>query len=280
MKHRVTRPVLKYYGGKWRLAPWIISHFPAHTGYVEPCGGGASVLLRKQRAQLETYNDIERHIVNFFRMLRDRGAELRKLLQLTPWSRAEYELARAPVDDPLEDARRFFVGAWMSIGNMPFSRSGWHSSSYAGQSYVCPAVQMRHAISALPHIIQRLQDVQIEERDARYIIERYGDHADTLIYFDPPYMPATRSDTHQYLAEVDVDFHAETAQLLRDTRGFVVVSGYACAAYTEFYEEHGWTRYDRGAQVQGGTTRTESLWLSPRTVRALNLPIQARLFTE
>lgn len=35
-----TRPVLRYHGGKWRIAPWIIAQFPAHRVYVEPFGGG------------------------------------------------------------------------------------------------------------------------------------------------------------------------------------------------------------------------------------------------
>ena len=52
-------PPLKYFGGKWLLAPWIIEHFPSHKTYVEPYGGGASVLLRKPRAATEVYGDLD-----------------------------------------------------------------------------------------------------------------------------------------------------------------------------------------------------------------------------
>ncbi|MFX4717485.1 hypothetical protein ABTB07_21530, partial [Acinetobacter baumannii] len=82
----------------------------------------ANVLLQKPRALLETYNDLDGQVVNFFRVLRSQPDELVRLLELTPYARAELELALEPLDidrDPLEAARRFFVVSWMSIGGAP-----------------------------------------------------------------------------------------------------------------------------------------------------------------
>ena len=62
----IKNPALKYYGGKFRLADWILKYFPKHIHYVEPFGGGASVLLQKEPATLETYNDRDGDVVNFF----------------------------------------------------------------------------------------------------------------------------------------------------------------------------------------------------------------------
>ena len=103
------RPALRWFGGKWRLAPWIISHFPPHAAYCEPYGGAASVLLRKPPARLETWNDLHGRLVSFFRVLREQPGELVRLLALTPYARAEYEQACELHPDPLEDARRFFI---------------------------------------------------------------------------------------------------------------------------------------------------------------------------
>jgi len=93
-----------------------LSFFPQHKNYIEPCAGAGSVLLQKARSPLETYNDIDGNVVNFFRVLRDRPDDLLRQIRLTPWARAEYESCWDDCDDALEQARRFWVWAWMGIG--------------------------------------------------------------------------------------------------------------------------------------------------------------------
>lgn len=93
VKDEVVRPLLRYHGGKWRLAPWIISFFPDHRIYTEAYGGAASVLLRKKRSYAEVYNDLDGEIVNLFRVLRNpaQARELIRLVALTPFAREEFE---------------------------------------------------------------------------------------------------------------------------------------------------------------------------------------------
>lgn len=274
------RPAISYYGGKWNLAEWIISYFPLHQNYIEPCGGGASVLLQKSISPLEVYNDKESNIVNFFRVLRDQPEELIRKIQLTPYARSEFENCRIPSDNPIENARRFFASAHMGISSTPFDKvTGWRSTSYREQKYDTHSSAFLKTKNELLRIAERLSSVQIECRDAMYIIERY-DNKTSLIYFDPPYVSETRSQPKQYLAEVDDGFHTEAADLLRATAGYVVVSGYACPLYTDLYERHGWHRVDKEAQTNSGGKRIESLWLSPRTTEALAKPQQSGLFSE
>lgn len=275
----VTRPALRYYGGKWNLAPWIISFFPPHLNYVEPCAGACSILLQKTRSPLETVNDLNGDVVNFLQVLRDQPFELIRKIELTPWARAEYELSLQPCDEPVERARRFFARSGMSFNGATSDNKrtyGWrHSTDHRLRS--TPALDF--ANHDLNEIAKRLIGVQIEHRDWMDVTKNLDNDA-ALIYLDPPYIPEKRTNNHWYLHEWTNGQHEAAAELLRSLTGFVVLSGYACPLYTELYEAHGWQRHDKEAQTNSGGKRIESVWLSPRTVKALAKPKQAGLFAE
>ena len=108
----IPRPVLRYHGAKFRIRDFVISYFPSHRSYIEPYGGGASILLSKPRAHHEVYNDLDDDIVNLFRVLRapDQASQLIQLLNLTPYARYEFNLAYSgDAGCPVEQARRTIV---------------------------------------------------------------------------------------------------------------------------------------------------------------------------
>lgn len=281
-----ARPALRYYGGKWRLAPWVIAHFPAHECYVEPFGGAASVLLRKPRSPLEVYNDLNGEAVNFFRVLREKTDMLIETLYLTPWARAEYELSQQ-VDADLGDverARRFYVSSWMGFGGGRARwRQGWRYQVRAGTLWK-PSAESFTELDHLYQVVDRLRGVQIECRDASDVIRRC-DAPTTLFYLDPPYIHSSRSKwLDVYAVEMSDDNHRDLATLARSLEGMVLVSGYPSDLYAECYEAHGWQRVETAARTNGGgaitsAARIEALWLSPRTQERLesDLPLFARL---
>ena len=129
----IKHPPLRYHGSKWRLAPWIISQFPAHRTYCEPFAGGAGVLLRKMPSEVEIYNDLDGRVVNFFRVARDHPAELMVQLLLTPYARAEAVACREPSANPVEDARRSCTASWQLFGG---GQGQWHTG------FPCPTRQL------------------------------------------------------------------------------------------------------------------------------------------
>lgn len=260
------RPVLRYHGGKWKLAPWIIQHFPPHTIYVEPFGGAASVLLRKERSYAEVYNDLDGEVVNLFRVLRNpaQARELVRLVTLTPFAREEQAGSYILADDPIEQARRMLVRSFMGYGtgSALHRKTGFRNN--ATRPGTTPAHDWMHYPAALEAIIERLRGVVIEHRPALDLVEIF-DEPLTLFYCDPPYVHETRSAANVgdvYKHEMTDDQHRELAAALHAVRGAVVLSGYRCDLYDELYAD--WRRVDRATHADGARDRVESLWLSPR----------------
>lgn len=269
-----TRPVLRWHGGKWKLAPWIISHFPKHRVYVEPFGGAASVLLRKAPVYCEVYNDLDEDVVNLFRVLRDPDAagRLIELLDLTPFSRREFESAYDTAGDTTERARRLIVRSFMGFGSdAPNVRTGFRAQS--PQSGRSPEKDWLNYPAALRLTIARLRETVIECRPADDVMRR-NDADWTLHYVDPPYMPDTRSTKmakgeryHAYAHELDHAGHKALLETLRDLRGMVALSGYPSALYDRALT--GWQRIETDALADGARPRTEVLWLNPSCSEAL-----------
>jgi DNA adenine methylase len=214
---------------------------------------------------LETYNDLDGNVVNFFQVLRDQPDELIRKISLTPWARAEYELSLYPPkqENAIESARRFFVAHWMGFRQSLKTTAGQVRFNIADRKN--PGVLYQDGLDELAN---RLIGVQIECKPYTYVIDKH-DMPGTLIYFDPPYVAETRRHDNVYMVEFTEKDHIAAAELLRSAKGYVVVSGYACPLYTELYENHGWERKDKEAQTNSGGKRIESLWLSPRTSEAL-----------
>jgi DNA adenine methylase len=265
------RSALRFYGGKWRLAPWIVAHLPPHVCYVEPYGGAASVLLRKPPAPYEVYNDLDGEVVGFFRVLRERPDDLLRAITLTPFARAEVNLACAPAPaglDEVERARRVYVRAWQGRHGLPArGRMGWRFERAATRSRT--TVEDWRDAAHLVSVVTRLRRVQLECDDALRVIHRF-DGPDTLYYIDPPYPAATRCARwarHAYAHELSETGHRRLADVLHSLRGMAVVSGYPCPLYRELYAD--WPATERPARTHGPRAATEVLWLSPRAAARL-----------
>jgi len=215
------------------------------------------VLLRKSRSRSEVYNDLDCEIVNLFRIARDRGEDLRRALELTPFARAEFEDSYIPTADPLEQARRTVIRSFMGFGSNAHNRTtGFRSNS--DRSGTTPAQDWRHYPAALAAIVDRLQGVVIENRDALDVIQGHDGPA-TLHYVDPPYLPSTRDAGTDYRHEMNEAEHIHLAQVLRTTQGAVIVSGYPSSLYEDLYR--GWDRTEHGALADGASKRIEVLWM-------------------
>jgi DNA adenine methylase len=264
----MKRPIVRYHGAKWRIAPQIIEHFPRHRVYVEPFGGSGAVLLRKRRSYAEVYNDQYKDIVNVFSVMRDAkmAAELQRLCHLTPFARAEFE---APIrrDDPVEWARAVIFRSFAGFGSASASSTdfstGFRANSHRTGS--TPAHDWQGWPACIPGFVERLRGVTIENRPALEVILAH-DSEETLYYVDPPYVKATRARPSRDMYEHEMS-NAQHEELLRvltsQVHGMVVLSGYDCDLYNDYLGD--WKKVEIKTFADGAQERVEVLWLHTHT---------------
>lgn len=253
-----ARPVLRWHGGKWRLAPWILSHLPEHKVYVEPYGGAGSVLIRKPRSYAEVYNDLDGEVVNLFNMVREFGQQLGENLYLTPYARTEFVKSYEKSSDPLEQARRTVIRSFMGFGsNSHNKKTGFRSNS--NRSGTTPAHDWKNYPDCLALTIERLRGVVIEKRDAKEVMLAH-DGENTLHYVDPPYLPETRDKGGDYRHEMNLQDHLELLQFLKTLKGYVVLSAYNSNIYDDALPD--WQKHTKQAYADGARKRQEILFIN------------------
>lgn len=256
-----------WYGGKFSHLDWLLPLLPKSHHYCEPFAGSAAVLLNRDPSPIETYNDLDGEVVNFFRVLRNDADNLIRRIGLTPFSREEFSIACEPLGDGVNDierARRFFIRARQVRTGLAQTASlgRWancKNTTRAGMSGVVS--RWLGSVEALPEIAERLLRVQIENRPALEVIDLY-DEKGTLFYCDPPYAHESRGDSKAYGFELTDDQHGHLAARLRKIKGKAAISGYRCNLYDDFFK--GWKRIDAPIKQAHSVKqpRQESLWVN------------------
>lgn len=256
-----------WYGGKFNHLNWLLPLLPETDHYCEPFGGSAAVLLNRPPSPVETYNDIDGEVVNFFKVLREQKDELIYAIGMTPFSREEFKLAiqksEGREDIPnIEKARRFFVRArQVRTGLAQTASNGrWANCLLTSRAGMAGAVsRWLGSVEALEHIASRLLRVQIENDDACAVIQRYNSNK-TLFYCDPPYPHAARGDKNAYGFEMTDMEHIRLAAVLHKVKGKVAISGYHCALMNELYGD--WNIFEAPSKMALSikSERTEVLW--------------------
>ncbi|MDR0538071.1 MAG: DNA adenine methylase [Tannerellaceae bacterium] len=269
---RINKPkkliAFGWYGGKFSHLNWLLPLLPNCNHYCEPFAGSGAVLLNKEPSPVETYNDIDGEVVNFFKVLRDEKDRLMEQIALTPFSREEFGLACElnPDLSNLERARRFYIRArQVRTGLAQTATIGrWancKNTSRAGMSGVVS--RWLGGVEQLEFIAERLLRVQIENRPAIDVIKLY-DSKNTLFYCDPPYIHETRGDIKSYSYEMDNLAHKELAETLNSAEGLVAISNYECDLMDELYPPNKWRKIYSPVKTIHSTkdVRQEVLWVN------------------
>ncbi len=257
-----------WYGGKFSHLGWLLPQLPDCTHYCEPFAGSGAVLLNREPAPVETYNDIDGEVVNFFRTLRENKYALIEQIAMTPFSREEFGIACEldPNITNIERARRFYIRARQVRTGLAQTASigRWancKNTSRAGMSGVIS--RWVGGIEQLDSIAERFLRVQIENRPAIDVVELY-DSDNTLFYCDPPYVHGTRGDTRSYGFEMTDQDHRKLAEKLNGIKGLAAISNYDCKLMDELYPSGKWTKIYGPEKIIHSTkdVRQEVLWVN------------------
>jgi len=230
-----------YFGGKFSWVDYLIKYFPKHEHFIDVFAGSLAVTLNKKPSKIETVNDINSEVVNFFEVLRNNSAELIELLQLTPVSREEYNICwnQSKDDSNIERARKFYVRVRQSFFGLGIQRKnkGWNmalkqSGAQGGET----VSKWKNALEKLPHVVDRLKLLQIENRDWRVVIESM-DYTGAFFYCDPPYPHECRTGKNDYKYEFQNSDHKDLAEVLHKIKGKAMISSYDCPLMRDLYSD-------------------------------------------
>lgn len=248
--------ILNYPGAKWGMADKIVSMMPPHRSYLEPFFGSGAVLFNKTPSAIETVNDIDGDITNFFKVLKERASELAEAIALTPYAREVFNDAHENRGtDSFDRAYRFAIRSRMGHGFKTYQKTGFKIDVYSRERSYCVDCWNKMP-SMLVQASLRLKQVQIENRPALDLIQKFN-YDNVLIYADPPYLLNTRGGK-QYRYEMDDQDHIDLLSALRNHKGPVILSGYSSEMYD--FELRGWHKLCRRCYNQNSDPRTEVLW--------------------
>ncbi len=264
--------LIQYYGGKSRIADKLIQHFPKTPKcYVEPFfgGGGMYFAIPQELYPSRIINDLNKSVVTFYKVLRERPDDLLRVCALTPYALDEQRACRNteedPVDDELELARRVWVRQRQNFGGRQGPGAGWRR----GDNKQNIAATTDDKLGLFHDFSDRMRRVEINNTDAVELIQYYA-KPNVFIFCDPPYYPETRSTNNDYAHEMSPEQHlrlSETLHAASDSGALVAISGYDCEFYSTQYGN--WRRVEYEHTVSSTNfvdaeqrARTEVMWMN------------------
>lgn len=257
-----------YFGGKYSWLDQLYYFFPDHIHFVDLMCGSMSVTLNKKPSRMDTANDLNGSVFNFFKVLRDNPDELIRSLTLTPTSRQEYTNCFPIHTDGMcniEHARRFFVRCRQSFqGSGIKGHTGFNACINTHENGMSKNVKKYlSAVDKLPEVVERLKTIQIENKHYLEIISQY-DSPGTFFYVDPPYELRKRNHKKWYENEFESDLdHEQLSEKLHEIEGKAMVSGYESEMYMSLYKD--WTFIPltpKKHSMKGSKLQEECIWIN------------------
>lgn len=265
------RRVLKYPGSKWNIAEQLKELIPLHHSYVEPYFGSGALLFSKQPSDIETVNDLDSDVTNLFKCIQQDSERLARLVMTTPFSREEYD-RQFDSDFPryvsrYQRAAGFLIRCWQGHGfRTNGNKVGW-KNDVVGRERAYALWNWYRLPEWIIEIAERLRKVQIENRPALEVIQRFN-YSNVFQYIDPPYLLEIRHGK-QYKHEMSDADHEELLKIILKSQAKIMISGYDSEMYNEYLDD--WNRMEFRSCAENGKERTEVVWINYEIEKQLTI---------
>lgn len=266
------RQVLKYPGSKWNIARQLVELIPEHHSYVEPYFGSGAVLFNKPPSHIETVNDLDSDVTNLFKCIQKDSERLARLVMTTPFSREEYDKQFEGIDQTMyassfQRAAGFLIRCWQGHGFRTNGyKFGW-KNDVVGRERAYALWNWYRLPEWIIDIAERLRKVQIENRPALEVIERFN-YSNVFMYIDPPYILGVRAGK-QYKHEMSDSDHEEILKTALQSKAKIMISGYESDMYNDYLK--GWNKVCFSSCAEHGKPRTEVVWMNYQKYMQMNL---------
>ena len=208
----MLKPPIPRMGGKSRLRKTILERIPEHTCYIEPFFGAGWVYFGKAPSKVEVINDVDKELINMFRMIKYHAPEIERVLEYEFSGRDMFEEYKHCTVEYLTEIQR--AVRFLYLISQSFASKG---GTYGYGTNKGPAPQIFYQ-GVLSDIKERLRNTYVENKSFEDIIKRY-DRPHSFFFCDPPYF-----ETAGYENEFGQNEHLLLRDTLADIKGKFMVT--------------------------------------------------------
>ena len=208
----MLKPPIPRMGGKSRLRKTILERIPEHTCYVEPFFGAGWVYFGKEPSKVEVINDVDKELINMFRMIKYHAPEIERVIEYEFSGRDMFEEYKHCTVEYLTEIQR--AVRFLYLISQSFAGKG---GTYGYGTNKGPAPQIFYQ-GVLSDIKERLRNTYVENKSFEDIIKRY-DRPHSFFFCDPPYF-----ETAGYGREFGQKEHLLLRDTLADIKGRFMVT--------------------------------------------------------
>ncbi len=254
---KVLRGPINYYGGKVKMIPKIIPLLPKHKIYNEPFFGGGAIFFAKEPSKIEFINDINKQVVNFYKVAKRQFEELKQEIDCTLYSEEQFLEARNIYLSSNPDQQTNVIRAWalFVLSHQTFLNvldNTWKISKYRNEARTFQNKKDNFDIK----YVKRLENTQIFCRDAIKVIKQ-TDTADTLHFVDPPYCNTNMGHYGGYT----LDDYKELLSVLGNIKGMFLLTSFPSETLSDYTSKNGWYKKEfimqKSASGKAGDKKTE-----------------------